>query len=91
MFLVDAKDSERFPEARAELHALLSMEELEHVPVVVMGNKIDDPSAVSDGELHHHLQLDAFRYRKAPIALFMCSVAHKTGYMEGFKWIEQNI
>ncbi|KAK5659215.1 hypothetical protein OQA88_1306 [Cercophora sp. LCS_1] len=91
MFLVDAKDRERFPEARVELHAFLAMKELENVPLAVMGNKIDDPKAVSESELWRELGLDHFKTRQTPVALFMCSVALKMGYMEGFKWIEQHI
>ena len=55
VFMVDAKDHERFPEAKAELDALLSLEELREVPFVVLGNKIDHRDAVSEEELRASL------------------------------------
>ena len=57
VFLVDAKDPERFQESKVELDALLSMEELNKTPFLILGNKIDHPNAVSEDQLRHELGL----------------------------------
>jgi len=57
VFLVDASDRTRLPESKAELDALLTDEQLSACPVLVLGNKIDKPSAASEDELRNFFNL----------------------------------
>ena len=98
VYLVDAIDRGRFPEAKKELDALLTSDELADVPFLVLGNKIDMPTAASEEELKYALGL-VDTYGKdtkpdknsgvRPIELYMCSVIRRMGYADGFKWLSQ--
>lgn len=83
MFLVDSADHDRLAEAKYELDALLSDESLIDIPFLILGNKIDIPSACSEEALRHHLGLTNYTTGKGtvqldktirPIEVFMCSV-----------------
>eukprot|EP00382_Lankesteria_abbotti_P005689 CAMPEP_0113847080 /NCGR_PEP_ID=MMETSP0372-20130328/1666_1 /TAXON_ID=340204 /ORGANISM="Lankesteria abbotti" /LENGTH=192 /DNA_ID=CAMNT_0000816299 /DNA_START=31 /DNA_END=609 /DNA_ORIENTATION=- /assembly_acc=CAM_ASM_000359 len=98
VFMVDASDKSRFDEAREELSVLLDSQELQTVPFVVLGNKIDISVAAKEDELRQALGLFSHvtygHDRKGesdvrPVELFMCSVVRKMGYAEAFKWLHQ--
>uniref|UniRef100_A0A8C1LFI5 small monomeric GTPase n=2 Tax=Cyprinus carpio TaxID=7962 RepID=A0A8C1LFI5_CYPCA len=101
VFLVDCADHERLSESRLELDALLTDETISGVPVLVLGNKIDRPEAVSEVRLREAFGLDGQTTGKGgvslkeqnlrPLEVFMCSVLKKQGYGEGFRWLSQYI
>jgi GTP-binding protein SAR1 len=102
IFLVDAADRTRMPEAKNELHALFENEALRLVPFAILGNKIDIPTACGEDELRNCLQLPsvssygynqgnqsggAYRQGGGQVEVFMCTLVNKMGYGNAFKWI----
>jgi len=96
VFMVDAADRSRLPEARRELNGLLTDDSLQTVPMVVLGNKIDHPHACNDTEFRDALGLFE-TYGKDQITrrddharvleVFMCSVVKQVGYQDGLRWV----
>lgn len=99
IYIVDANDRSRFPEAKKELDELLSDDKLAGVPFVVLGNKIDIATSAGEAELRTSLGLHVTsgkdtkvaRDGERPVELFMCSVVRTTGYADGFKWLSNFI
>uniref|UniRef100_A0A0N5CGA6 small monomeric GTPase n=1 Tax=Strongyloides papillosus TaxID=174720 RepID=A0A0N5CGA6_STREA len=99
VFLVDCADLERIIEAKEELLSLLKDEQISDCPILVLGNKIDKPNALSEDYLKYHLEVSSITTGKGviprkdlasrPIEVFMCSVIKRQGYGEGFRWLAQ--
>jgi len=94
VFMVDSTDIKRFPECKKELSKLLTHDTLAQVPFMVLGNKIDLKTAVSENQLRRALGLEETTGKKAkvpdgirPIETFMCSVVKRAGYEKGFRWL----
>jgi len=51
VFVVDAAERSRFPEAAQQIHTLLQKPSIEKVPILVVGNKIDLREAVNSEDL----------------------------------------
>lgn len=99
IYMVDAAERERFPEAKAELNNLLASDILYDVPFVILGNKIDLPGAASEDELRMALGITE-TYGKdvknktrtpghRPIEIFMSSIVKQKGYPEAFNWLAE--
>ena len=89
VFLVDASDQARIQEAGKELSNILAIEEIVHVPVLVLGNKIDQPGAMTKYNLQHMLGLAIASDRS--LEVFMCSIIKRQGYKEGFDWLSRQL
>ncbi|CAI2351363.1 unnamed protein product [Caenorhabditis sp. 36 PRJEB53466] len=99
VFLIDVADAERMQESRVELESLLQDEQIANVPVLVLGNKIDKPGALSEDQLKWQLNIqhlctgkgDVSRneMQNRPMEVFMCSVLQRQGYGEGIRWLGQ--
>ncbi|KAK7904643.1 hypothetical protein WMY93_017250 [Mugilogobius chulae] len=102
VFLIDSVDHDRLAESKTELYALLADETISNVPVLILGNKIDRPEAMWEGDLRKTLSLHSQLTGKGnvsrkelngarPMEIFMCSVKKRQGYGEAFRWLSQYI
>ncbi|KFV16679.1 GTP-binding protein SAR1b, partial [Tauraco erythrolophus] len=90
VFLVDCADHERLLESKEELDSLMTDETIANVPILILGNKIDRPEAISTCvSLQGSIPLKELNAR--PLEVFMCSVLKRQGYGEGFRWMAQYI
>jgi len=99
VFIVDAADTNRITESRDELQSLMQDEQVSSAPVLVLGNKIDKPNAMSEDQLKWCLgitnsctgkgQVSRDSLTTRPMEVFMCSVLRRQGYGDPFRWLSQ--
>uniref|UniRef100_A0A8C2UIY5 small monomeric GTPase n=1 Tax=Chinchilla lanigera TaxID=34839 RepID=A0A8C2UIY5_CHILA len=97
VFLVDCADHERLLESKEELDSLMADETIANVPILILGNKIDTPEAISEERLGEVFSLYCQTTGKGsvslkelnarPLEVFMCSVLKS----QGFHWMAQYI
>jgi GTP-binding protein SAR1 len=85
IFMVDSTDIERMKESCNELANILV--DVNHIPVLVLGNKNDSQSACSEVELRRYLNLYDIDDIDTNIGVFMCSVVNRTGIDQAFEWL----
>ena len=57
-YVVDSSDRERIELARHELYNLLNLEDMSHIPVIIIANKQDIRSSMSLSEIEKLMRLD---------------------------------
>jgi len=100
VFIVDAARWDRFEEAREELQGILGQEEVGDTPILILGNKIDNPDAADADTLSKELGVDMYRTGPTnenltqgirPLEIFMCSLKLRQGYGAGLNWLAQHM
>ena len=85
VFVVDAADRDAVPIAKEELHALLSKQTLETIPLLVLGNKSDLPNKMSVDELIEALDLKKIVHRE--ISCYGVSAKKETNLEAVLQWL----
>lgn len=90
IFVVDAVDKNRFPQAKEVLHQLLRDEPaLQNSVLLVFANKQDLPDAASAADLVEVLELGKFQHRTW--TLMGCSATTGESLREGLVWISEKL
>jgi len=85
VFVVDANDAKNFPAAYKELKTLLTKPALAHVPLLVLLNKNDLPSAVQPQLVVKELELDTLKNRD--VAYYSISCKNIVNIDKCLEWI----
>jgi len=89
IFVIDSSDTGRIGEAAREFQKNLNEDELKGIPVLVLANKQDLPSAMSISEITDKLELHSIRNRQWYIQA--TSATTGDGIYEGIDWLSMAI
>ncbi|KAL2906503.1 ADP-ribosylation factor-like protein 8a [Bienertia sinuspersici] len=85
VYVVDAADHDNISISRSELHDLLSKTSLSGIPLLVLGNKIDKPGALSKEGLMDQMDLKSITDRE--VCCFMISCKNSTNIDAVIDWL----
>lgn len=89
IFVVDSNDTNRFPEARDELHRMLEDPILSKAVLLVLANKEDLPNAVPTHVIVNELGLPQLKTH--PWFIISCCAVNGNGLYEGFDWLSEKL
>ncbi|CAF1018729.1 unnamed protein product, partial [Adineta ricciae] len=89
MYVIDANDRERLPEATEGLLKVLPEDELRGIPILIYMNKMDLKISLTQEELIKEMRLNDIRDR--PWHVQPCSATHGDGLFEGLDWLMRAI
>ena len=85
VFVVDAADHDKFEAAKTELHNLLQKPQLQHIPLLVLGNKNDLPNAYTVEEVIDKLNLKTIVNRD--VACYSISAKNQVNIDITLQWL----
>ncbi|KAH0468078.1 hypothetical protein IEQ34_003111 [Dendrobium chrysotoxum] len=88
VYVVDAADLNNLPISASELHDLLNKPSLRGIPLLVLGNKIDTPEALSEAALTEEMGLKSIKGRE--VCCFMISCKNATNIDAVINWFVNN-
>jgi GTPase SAR1 family protein len=101
VFVIDSGDSARLIRtdenahvlitAQEELALLLSIPELETLPLLIFANKQDLEDAISSDEISVSLELENMNMRDRQWHIQPCSAETKQGLQEGINWLRSKL
>ncbi|KAK7346895.1 hypothetical protein VNO80_21419 [Phaseolus coccineus] len=85
VYVVDAADPDNLSISKSELHDLLSKPSLNGIPLLVLGNKIDKPGALSKEALTDQMDLKSITDRE--VCCFIISCKNSTNIDSVIDWL----
>ncbi|KAF0700323.1 Aste57867_9136 [Aphanomyces stellatus] len=87
VFVVDANDGDRLPQATDELHRMFQSDDLRDANLLVYANKQDLPHAMPCAEMVDAMRLHAFTSSKRKWTIQPCTAVTGEGLAGGLEWL----
>ena len=88
VFIIDASDLYRIDEVKNELSSFLANDNTQNIPILILGNKIDNQPSFNKNQLEQILSINP---NNNLIKIFMCSLVLRVNIKESFDWLETKL